>query len=250
MANKKHYSTINLFIRSLLFSIYSLTSILLYSLVLLFSMLFPLDYRYVLMRFFFRTYLTTLKAVCHIDYEVEGLENIPKDRNGIVLCKHQSTWETFLLPLLFHKFAVIAKRELVWIPFFGWGLASSDPITINRTNKSSAMQQILEKGKKCLQAGRWVLIFPEGTRTAPGHIGNYKLGGPRLAAATGYPVIPVAHNAGRFWPRRKFIKRPGKIRVVVGPLIESKDRTPEEVLDLAKSWIESTMVRIDSRGSQ
>jgi 1-acyl-sn-glycerol-3-phosphate acyltransferase len=186
-----------------------------------------------------------LEKVCHITYSVEGLENIPTDRTWVVLSKHQSTWETFFLPLIFHDPAVILKRELLWLPFFGWGLAASDPIAIDRTNKTKAMQQVIEKGKKRLEAGRWVIVFPEGTRVAPGAVGHYRLGGPRLAVATGFPVIPVAHNAGYAWPRRKFIKRPGVIRVVIGPAIESNGRTAEEVLALAKDWIETTMLRID-----
>ncbi len=107
------------------------------------------------------------------------------------------------------------------------------------------MQQIIDKGRKCLDQGRWIMVFPEGTRVAPGTVGKYKLGGARLAAATGYPVMPVAHNAGRCWPKRKFIKQPGTIQVAIGPLIESKDRTSEEILKLTKDWIEDTMLSID-----
>ncbi len=244
MSNKK-YSQINLFVRSLLFSTFSLVTITLYSFLCVFSLILPLRYRHLIIRCYLRAYIYALKKICHIDYKIEGLENIPRDRNGIVLCKHQSTWETMLLPTIFHDPAVIVKQELMWIPFFGWGLAVSDPIAINRKNKSSAMQQIIEKGRKRLQDGRWVLVFPEGTRVAYGEVGHYKLGGARLATATGYPVVPVAHNAGRFWPRRKFIKRPGTIRVVIGPLIETNGRSAEEVLALAKNWIEETVLKLD-----
>lgn len=242
--NKKHFSTINLVIRSLFFSIYSLTTIMLYSIVCVFSLVFPLHYRHKLIRAYLRIYMFVLKKLCHIEYQVEGLEHIRSLRNGVVLSKHQSTWETFFLPLIFHDPAVIVKRELLWIPFFGWGLAVSDPISINRSKTTSAMQQIIQKGKKCLDDGRWVLIFPEGTRVPYGKIGHYRLGGARLAAATGYPVIPVALNAGKYWPKRKFIKRPGTIRVIIGPPIESKGRTPDEILALAKSWIETMMAQI------
>jgi len=189
-------------------------------------------------------YFYVLKVVCHIDYRIEGLENVPKDRVGIIMCKHQSTWETFFIPQYFHTPAPIAKRELAWVPFFGWGLALCDPIFINRSDKKTAMQQIVEKGKRCLAAGRWVLMFPEGTRIPYGKIGHYRLGGARLASATGYPILPIAHNAGKFWPRRKFIKRPGTITVVIGPLIESTGRKPEELLNFTKQWIETTMTRI------
>lgn len=218
----------------------------LYSLVIVCAYPFPLHYRYALIRYFSYAYIHVLKFVCHIDYVVEGLENLPKDRCGIVLCKHQSAWETFFLPILFYEPAVIIKRELLWIPFFGWGLAASEPIAIDRRNKSSAMQQVINKGRKCLEQGRWVLIFPEGTRVPYGEVGHYKLGGPRLAAATGYPVVPVAHNAGLVWPRRKFIKQPGTVHIIIGPMIESEGRTPEEILNRTKGWIESTMLRIDS----
>lgn len=242
---KKKYSKFNLFIRSFIFSIYSLTTIFIYSFFVLAALVLPLRFRHLIIRSFLTSCLAVLKFVCRIDYHVEGLEHIPKDRAGIILSKHQSTWETFFLPLIFHDPAVIVKRELLWVPFFGWGLAASDPISINRGKKGTAMQQIIAKGKKCLAEGRWILIFPEGTRMAPGAVGKYKLGGARLATATGAPIIPVAHNAGRCWPRRKFIKQPGTIRVVIGPIIESQGRTAEAVMAEAKNWIETTMKRID-----
>lgn len=240
----QHYSKINLFIRSFIFSIYSITTIILYSFVCLAALPFPLRYRLGLIAGYMRVYFYVLKKVCHLDYKIEGVENIPKDRNGIIMCKHSSTWETFFLPLYFHLPAAIAKRELAWIPFFGWGLAVSDPIFINRANKQSAMEQIIKKGKRFLQEGRWIMIFPEGTRVPFGTVGHYKLGGARLAVATGYPIVPIAHNAGYFWPRRKFIKKPGTVTIVIGPPIESEDRKPEELLALTKQWIETTMVRI------
>lgn len=237
----KQYSQFHMFVRSFLFSCYSSASIFFYSFFCVLTWPLPFEWRSKWMRYFLHSYLSVLKFLCHIDYNIQGLENIPADRNGIVLAKHQSAWETFLLPQLFPCSAVILKRELLWIPFFGWGLASQDPIAINRNNKGSAMQQILTKGKTFLEKGRWILMFPEGTRVPVGVVGHYKLGGARLASVTGYPVIPVAHNAGRFWPRRKFIKIPGTVTVIVGPLIESKGRTPEEVLTLTKTWIEEQM---------
>lgn len=238
-------SQINLFLRSLLFSIYSLLSIFLYSFVVVAAIILPLQTRHALIRAYLRAYLWVLKKLCHIDFQVHGLEHIPREHAGVVLCKHQSTWETFFLPLVFHNPAVILKRELLWLPFFGWGLAASDPIAINRNDKSSAMQQIITKGKKCLTAGRWIIVFPEGTRTAFGSVGHYKLGGARLAVATAYPVIPVAHNAGLYWPRRKFIKKPGTIHVVIGPEISTQGKTAEAVLELAKQWIETTVLHIN-----
>jgi 1-acyl-sn-glycerol-3-phosphate acyltransferase len=238
-------SRVNLFIRSLVFFIYSTIAITIYSIIVVCSFPFPLRYRYALIRYFCYVYINVLRVICGINYVVEGLENIPKDRCGIVLCKHQSAWETFFMPIIFNEPAVIIKRELLWVPFFGWGLAAAEPIAINRSEKSGAMQQVITKGRKCLEEGRWVLVFPEGTRVPAGKVGHYKLGGARLAAATGYPVIPVAHNAGRVWPRRGFIKKPGTVTVVVGPMMETEGRTPEDILDSAKRWIESTVLRID-----
>lgn len=236
---------VNLLVRSAIFSLYMILSVILYSFLCVLGSPLPFRYRYGLVAIWAKGIILVLRKVCRIDYHVEGLENLSKISNGIVLCKHQSTWETFFLPMFFHQAAIIVKRELLWIPFFGWGLATIAPIAIDRSKGPIAMEQLYKKGKMCLEAGRWILIFPEGTRIASGKVGHYRLGGARLAVTTGYPVIPIAHNAGRYWPKRKFIKRPGTIKVVIGPLIETKNRTPEEVLAETKAWIETTMRRID-----
>src|SRR3990167_3746852 len=237
----------NLLIRSLLFTVILIVIIIPYSFLCLCSLPLPLRYRCILVMSWTNLMIWILKVICRVNYEVRGLKNIPKDRNSIILSKHQSTWETFFLPGLFGQPAIILKRELFWVPFFGWGLAVIDPIAINRRDSSSAMEQIISKGKRCLDAGRWILVFPEGTRIPYGKIGNYRLGGARLAVATGYPVLPIAHNAGRFWEKRTFIKKPGTIQVVIGPLIETKNRKPEEVMEQVKNWIEETIVQIDKK---
>lgn len=242
---QKHPPMIILFLRSLIFSIVMPTFATFYSFVCVASYPLPIHYRCEVVMTWTRSIIWLLKVICRVDYRIEGLDNIPKGINGIVMSKHQSTWETFFLPGLFNETAIILKRELKWIPFFGWGLAVTDPIAINRSDKSSAMSQIIAQGRKFLSAGRWILVFPEGTRVAAGSVGKYRLGGARLATETGYPIFPVAHNAGRFWPRRKFIKYPGTIQVVVGPMIETKGRSAEEVLNQTKSWIEETMLKID-----
>jgi 1-acyl-sn-glycerol-3-phosphate acyltransferase len=231
----------NLFIRSLLFTIIVNIYTIFYSFFCV--LIWPLSFhaRYKVIAFWTGSVIKLLKYLCYVDYKVSGLENIPANHNGIIMSKHQSAWETFFLPTIFHEPAIIIKRELLWIPFFGWGLAIIEPIAINRNDQSSAMSQIINKGRKCLAAGRWILVFPEGTRIAPGKVGKYRLGGARLATETGYPIIPVAHNAGVFWSKRKFIKKPGTVQVVIGPLIETKDRKPEEVLKEVKDWIETTM---------
>jgi 1-acyl-sn-glycerol-3-phosphate acyltransferase len=123
----------------------------------------------------------------------------------------------------------------------------TNPIAINRSDGSTAMAQIIKQGKACLAAGRWILVFPEGTRIPYGKVGKYRLGGARLAVETGSFILPVAHNAGLFWPRRKFLKRPGTVQVVYGPIIETKGRTPDEVMTLTKNWIEETMTQLAAK---
>lgn len=236
-----------LFLRSLIFSIFSISMIFVFSFICIASFILPLRQRFYVLITFSRIYIKGLSIICGVNYQVEGVENIPTHRAGVILCKHQSTWETFFVPMYFNEVAALAKRELMWIPFFGWGLAASRPIAIDRNNKTSAMQQIITKGSQFIKEGRWIMVFPEGTRIPVGHVGKYHLGGARLAVATEAPVVPIAHNAGYFWPRRKFIKYPGTIRVVIGPVIESKGRTAEEVMTLAKDWIESTVVKIGGR---
>lgn len=186
-----------------------------------------------------------LELSCGLRCEAEGLENIPKS-NTIVLSKHQSAWETLYLQTIFRDPAWVLKRELLWIPIFGWGLALTRPIGIDRKAGRKAMQQVLELGRRRLEAGRWVVIFPEGTRVAPGVHHPYNVGGAMLAAKTGYPVVPVAHNAGEYWPRRGFLKRPGIIRLVIGPLIETKGRKAGDINAEVENWIESTMSRISA----
>lgn len=247
MTNKT-YSSLNVFIRSSVFFIFCTITIPLYSLLCALSFMLPIRVRHAMIRAYLKVLMVVFEKVCHVRYHVTGVSNIPTDHVGVILSKHQSTWETFFLPTIFHDPAVIAKRELAWIPFFGWGLAAADPIFINRSSKSSAMQQIITKGKKCLEQGRWILVFPEGTRIPAGKVGIYKLGGARLAVHMGCPVIPVAHNAGYVWPRRGFLKHPGTIHLAVGPIIETTGKTPEAVMEEAKNWIESAIEKMPSLG--
>src|SRR6185437_13107749 len=192
MQKQSFLHKMNMFFRSLFFSAFMSIYTVFYSFISVSLFPFPLRYRFAFIMAWTKTIIWVLQKTCYINYEVEGWENIPKDRNGIIMCKHQSTWETFFVPSHFYQPAIILKRELLWVPFFGWGLATVDPIAINRKNSQSAMQQIIKKGRACLEAKRWVLVFPEGTRIAPGKVGKYRLGGARLAAETGYPILPIA----------------------------------------------------------
>jgi 1-acyl-sn-glycerol-3-phosphate acyltransferase len=246
MANKS-YSHFSLYVRSLLFSMIMIVSSAFHCVLCLLAAPLPLKRRYRLTRLWMVAMIWVGKVLCHINYRVEGGSHLRGIKNAVILSKHQSAWETIFLAAMFDQAAVIVKKELLWLPFFGWGLALLKPIAINRTKSRLAMQQIMQQGKQYLEEGRWVLVFPEGTRVAPGEAGKYRVGGAKLAAEAGYPVIPVAHNAGHCWSRRKFLKTPGLIRMVFGPPIYPEGKSPEEILGLAKDWIEDTMGKIEVR---
>jgi 1-acyl-sn-glycerol-3-phosphate acyltransferase len=188
-----------------------------------------------------------LEATCRLSYVVSGVENIPGRGPAIVCAKHQSTWETFALQRIFPSQIWVAKRELLWIPFFGWGLALMKPIAIKRGTGRAAVMQLIRQGKARLQEGLWVIIFPEGTRVSPGETGRYRIGGAVLAEHSGYPIVPVAHNAGEFWPRHSFIKHPGIIQVRIGQPIMPAGKSAQEIMDTAETWIESTMSEITTK---
>lgn len=188
----------------------------------------------------------TLKHVCGLDYTIEGLENIPAGP-AIIFCKHQSAWETLALQIHFPAQVWILKRELLWIPIYGWGLASMQPIAINRSSAMRALKQVVNQGKQRLDKGLWVVIFPEGTRTAPGERRKYQMGGGLLAEKSGYPIVPVAHNAGYFWPKNSIDKKPGTIRMVIGPVISTHGKSADQITREAEEWIETTVDRIGVR---
>ncbi len=209
---------------------------------------YPLGFerRYALSRAWTGFNIRWLQWTCGVDYRISGLENLPREP-VIVLAKHQSTWETLFLHWRLPAVAWVLKRELMWFPVFGWALAVLEPIAINRKASSEAVAQILDQGKRYLDKGRWVLLFPEGTRTAPGQRRRYKLGGARLAAHTGYPILPIAHNAGEFWRRRGLVKYPGTIQVVIGPLIHTRGLSAQVINERAERWIEETVAGISQR---
>lgn len=184
-----------------------------------------------------------LKVTCGIRYRVIGTENIP-DSPHIILSKHQSAWETLAFQEIFPPQVWVLKRELLWIPFFGWGLAMTSPIAINRSAGREALKQMVEQGKDRLRNGFWIVIFPEGTRTAPGTRGKYHIGGAWLAVHTETPVLPVAHNAGEFWGKNAFLKRRGTITVSIGRPISSKGLKPDELNHRVESWIENEMPKL------
>jgi 1-acyl-sn-glycerol-3-phosphate acyltransferase len=181
-----------------------------------------------------------LKATCGVRFQVQGLENIPKTPS-IILAKHQSAWETIALQTIFPPQIWVMKRELLLIPFLGWAFIALAAIPINRSAGRAALKQLVDHGKDRLARGLWVVIFPEGTRIAPGEKGKYHIGGAWLAAHTGTQVVPVAHNAGLFWPKNTFIKHPGTIQVVIGKPIQTAGHKPDDVNTQVEAWIENTM---------
>jgi 1-acyl-sn-glycerol-3-phosphate acyltransferase len=177
------------------------------------------------------------KVFCGLRYEVEGLENIDAKQPAIVFSNHQSAWETLALRHILPPQVVLLKRSLTWLPIWGWALGTLKSIAIDRNNQRAALRILLEKGALYLKQGYWVIIFPEGTRTAAGEIRKFSAGGAMLAQKTGYPVIPVAHNAGDCWPRYSFLKYPGTIKVKIGPPIESAGRKAADINAEAEDWV-------------
>jgi 1-acyl-sn-glycerol-3-phosphate acyltransferase len=178
-----------------------------------------------------------------ITCEVEGWENVP-DHPVVAMAKHQSAWETLFMESRFPPQCWIIKRELLWLPFVGWGLYAIRCIAIDRSSGHSARDQIVDQGRRRLAQGMWVSIFPEGTRIAPGKVGRYGIGGALLAVRTGTPILPVAHDAGEYWPRYAFRKRPGRVKVVIGPPIPTAGRDVLSVNVEVQAWIEGQMRRI------
>ncbi len=178
-----------------------------------------------------------------ITCEVEGWENVP-DHPVVAMAKHQSAWETLFMESRFPPQCWIIKRELLWLPFVGWGLYAIRCIAIDRSSGHSARDQIVEQGRRRLSQGMWVSIFPEGTRIAPGKVGRYGIGGALLAVRTGTPILPMAHDAGEYWPRYAFRKRPGRVKVVIGPPIPTEGRDVLTVNAEVQGWIEAQMRRI------
>jgi 1-acyl-sn-glycerol-3-phosphate acyltransferase len=185
------------------------------------------------------------RVICGLEYVVEGSENIP-DEPCVIMIKHSTVFEAYAQLTVFPPQTWVVKRELMWIPIFGWGLAALKPIAINRRAGRTAVSQVIEQGRRKLEQGIWVTIFPEGTRVLPGMVRKYGISGAVLAREAGCRVVPVAHNAGDFWPRRSLIKRPGVVRFCIGPPIETGVRSPKEINEAVRDWIESKMAEISA----
>lgn len=235
-----------IFLRSLLFTLGQWLFTLIFSLFAVLT--FPLKpiTRYRIISLWARSMLWWLRITCGVSYRIIGREHIPT-HPSIILSKHQSAWETLAFQQIFPPQVWVLKRELLWVPFFGWGLAMTSPIAIDRSAGREALKQMVAQGKDRMKKGFWVVIFPEGTRMAPGIKGKYHIGGAWLATHTSSTVVPVAHNAGEFWPKNSFIKKPGVITVSIGQAIDSTSLKPDGLNQQVEQWIEQEMLVLSQK---
>ena len=216
--------------------------------VLVFSLFGSSTQVYWLCAGWLRLAVTGGTKILGIQNRVTGMENLPTTELGscVLLVKHQSTWETFsMVTLMPHPLAFVFKKELLYVPFFGWAMSRMDMIHIDRSQRAQAFGKVVEQGKRLMAQGVWVIMFPEGTRIPRGQKGIYKSGGTRLAIETGAPVIPVAVTSAKCWPRRAFIKKPGIVDISIGKPISSAGRQPDELMREVEDWIEAEVRRLD-----
>ena len=226
-------------LRSLIFLVGQIVSAVLISPLALLCFALPSLPRARIIASWARFNIWSLQQVCGITFHVSGAENIP-DHPAVLISNHQSAWETLGFQLIFPPQSYILKWQLLWIPFFGWGLAANRPVAINRAKKNKALEQLLAQGSARLKEGRWLVVFPEGSRMAPGKPGKFQGGGAMVAIRNGAPVVPVAHNAGLLWPKNAFIKRPGVVQVRIGKPIPSVGKKPQELNAEVKDWVHQT----------
>ena len=240
-------ATPSIVIRSAIFFAGQVSATLLIAPAMLLMKPFRFEARYATANLWVRFIVWLLRSVCGLTYEVRGREHIPA-RSGVILCKHQSAFETIVLQAIFPPVVFILKQELLQIPVWGWAMATQEPIAIDRAAKSQALKQVLRDGAVRIAAGRWVVLFPEGTRVAPGERGRYGGSGSMLAQRTGCPVVPVAHNAGEYWTKNGFLKFPGTIQVRIGPVLDGNSLSAAEINAHAEEWIEGQMAEISGVG--
>ena len=230
-------------IRSAVFGVLQTLLTILFTLVAFASFPFSAHTRYRMITGYNHTVIWLAWWVLGIRYVVRGREHLPTVP-AVIMSKHQSAWETVAFLCLFPPVAAVIKQELLDLPFFGWAYRLLSPIAIDRTAGRAALKKIVEQGRDKLAQGFWVLVFPEGERMPPGEKGRYNGGAGWLAANTGAPVVPVAHNAGELWAKDAFIKRPGTITISIGPVISSHDKSAAEIMREVETWIETEMLTL------
>jgi 1-acyl-sn-glycerol-3-phosphate acyltransferase len=232
-------------LRSLAFLLFQTLVTPIYAAVMLATFWLPRVPMYRIAAHWCRTNLLGARLICGIRHRAIGIEHIPPAAvPHIVMSKHSSTWETLALTLFFPPLAYVAKKELLSIPFFGWGFALASPITIDRKAGMDAMQQIAKQGRERFAQGFWIVVYPEGTRIRAGTRAKYKTGGARLARELGVPIVPVAHNAGWLWPKGVFGKRPGTVTISFGPPIAAGGKDPQRLTAEVETWIENEVARL------
>jgi 1-acyl-sn-glycerol-3-phosphate acyltransferase len=235
---------IRLYLGAALFLAGSIIATFFYASFILMCLFFPFPVRYRVGRGWAVTVLKLVDIFCGLRYEVEGLEHILTGQAMIVLSNHQSAWETLAFRCFLPPQTSLFKRSLLYVPFWGWAMATLKPIAIDRSSKHSALRKLISQGTEALQEGLWVVVFPEGTRRPVGELGEFSAGGAMLAQKSGFPVIPIALNAGLYWPRYSFLKYPGTIKVKIGPAIASKGRKAADINKEAEDWVTKAMQEI------
>ena len=224
-----------LFLRSILYFLGSVVSVIIVVILGFLFFYLPVKYRYALISNWAKFCIWWLEITCNISLEVIGRNNIP-DEPCVIISNHQSTWETLAFQTIFNHQTWVLKKELLWIPIFGWGLALLEPIVIDRGEKLKALKKVIKQGVDRLQRGIFVIIFPEGTRKDFPEIGEYQVGGAAIAKKANVPVLPVYHNAGKYWPKGSFLKYPGKITMIVGKPLNSSNSSAIELTSAIRNW--------------
>lgn len=232
-------------IRSVLFTILMFTTAFIASALCLLTFFLPYEKRYPYLVAWPKLTIWLAKKICGLNYVIHGAENIPKN-NAIIIANHQSTWETLALFTLFPHACFVLKQELLSIPLFGWGLRLLEPIAINRKNRMSALEQVMKQGAQRLKQNRCIAIFAEGHRMPVGQLGKFKIGAAKLAITTNTPIIPVSHDAGKYWRRRAFIKTPGTIVLTVGSAIAPDGLTANQLTEKVKNAIVESLAHDNS----
>ena len=235
-----------LWLRSALFLVFGFASILVFAVFALLVFWAPQTFLWNIVVTYCRLALWAGEFFCGMKVVVEGRENLPEEAS-VIMIKHTTTLETYGHVPMFPRTAWVLKREITWMPIFGWviGLLFR-PIAIHRGARSAAVKQVISQGKEKLRQGIWVTIFPEGTRMPPGETRRYGVSGAALAKEANVPIVPVAHNAGDVWPRLSFVKRPGTVRFVIGPPISAQGRPARETNLIVQDWIEGKMREIST----
>jgi 1-acyl-sn-glycerol-3-phosphate acyltransferase len=233
-------------LRSVIYLLWQIVTVVPYAIAVLVASIFVRgDPLYWICVQWLRVVVWGAKVFCGIQTRVQGMEHVPD--SPIILCpKHQSAWETLAFPTLMpHPLCYVFKRELLWVPFFGWAIGRLDMIHIDRSKRNLAWSKVAEQGKRFMEHGNWVIMFPEGTRIPRGQQGTYKSGASRLAVATNTPILPIAVASARCWPKNSFVKYPGVVDVSIGPPIPVNGRDADELMREVENWIEAEMRRID-----